>query len=95
VQGTLRGRAEEVRVTLQTEDGDRLSSIVVDTTFPNGGIRPERTPTIDVRLEIPAPRPAGRRLWVVIVAYNGLGAPIGTMRRAVNVGPLDGAPPDP
>jgi len=93
VQGTLRGRAEEVRITLQTLDRRPLTSTVVNTAFLDGGIRPVRTPTIDVRLEIPAPRPVGQRLWVVIVSYDGLGTPIGAMRRPVNIGALTAEAP--
>lgn len=93
VQGTLLGRADEVRVTLQTQDRRRLDATVVDTTFPDGGIRPERTPTIDVRLKVPAPRPVGEQLWVVIVAYDGLGSAIRAMRRPVTIDALEAKPP--
>ena len=34
------------------------------------------------------PGPEGDRLWVVITAYDSLGAPLSAMRRPVDIGPL-------
>jgi hypothetical protein len=94
IKGTLRVRAANVEIVLEGRARQTLASQVVDTTDPDGGVRPLRTPAIDVELPIPTPRPVGR-LWVVITAYDGFGSPIGTMYRLIQVGELSliGRPP--
>jgi hypothetical protein len=94
VEGTMRVRAASVEIVLEGQGRQALASRVVDTTDPNGGIRPVRTPVIDVDLLIPTPRPVGR-LWVVIKAYDPFGTLIGAMYRPVQVGELSpiGRPP--
>jgi hypothetical protein len=97
VEGTLRVRAASVVIVLEGRGRQALAAHVVDTTDPNGGIRPLRTPVIDVDLTIPTPRPLGR-LWVVIRAYDPLGTLIGAMYRPVQVAelsPIGRSPSDP
>jgi hypothetical protein len=85
VAGTLRIKAARIRISLQTPDHEVLSEASVDTTDPNGGIRPVRTPSFDVRLQIPSPRPISARLVVVVTAYDAGGALLGMVRRTVEV----------
>jgi hypothetical protein len=97
VEGALRVRAASVEIVLEGRGKQALASRVVDTTDPNGGIRPVQAPVIDVELPIPTPRPVGR-LWVVITAYDRFGTRIGTMYRVVQVGeisPIGRPPSDP
>jgi hypothetical protein len=94
VEGTLRVRAASVEIVLEGRGRRALASRVVDTTDPNGGIRPLRTPVIDVDLPIPTPRPLGR-LWVVVKAYDPFGTLIGAMYRPVQVGELSPIGPQP
>jgi hypothetical protein len=88
VKGTVHGRPHAVRIVLETSDHRLLRSTLVDTRNVHGGIRPDRAPTVDVRLALPAPRPVGDRLWVLVTAYDERGTPLGSMRRPVDVGPL-------
>jgi hypothetical protein len=86
VAGTLRIKAATIRISLQTPDHEVLSEASVDTTDPNGGVRPVRTPSFDVELRIPSPRPiSGSRLVVVVAAYDAGGTPLGMVRRTVEV----------
>lgn len=88
VSGTLQVRASTVEVSLMTADRRLVSSRTVDTTDPDGGIRPRSSPRIDVRLGIPAPRPTGVQAWIVITAFDEDGATIAFQRTAVTIGPL-------
>jgi hypothetical protein len=82
VAGELRVKAEWVRVGLESGDGRQLVSELVATADPNGGIRPVRTPTFDVSLRIPSPRPTGLA-WIVVTAFDDAGVPLGAMRRPI------------
>lgn len=88
VAGELRIHADSVRVSLQTLDWELLDVTVVDTANKDGGIRPIRTPAIDVALDLPTPRPTGDRLWVIVAAYDEAGALLGAIRRLVTIGAL-------
>jgi hypothetical protein len=91
VEGTLRVRAASVEIVLEGRGKQALVSRVVNTTDPHGGIRPIRSPVIDVELLIPSPRPVGRA-WVVVTAYDRFGGQIGAMYRVVQVGELARGP---
>jgi hypothetical protein len=88
VTGTLQIRASTIEVSLMTVDRRLVSSRTVDTADPDGGIRPRSSPTIDVRLGIPSPRPTGVQAWIVITAFDEEGATIAFQRQAVTIGPL-------
>jgi hypothetical protein len=85
VQGKLRIKADSVRVTLRTLDLDLLDSTIVDTSDPDGGVRPRQAPAIDVALSLGRLPAAGDRLWLVLTAYDEAGLPLGTMRRLVTI----------
>jgi hypothetical protein len=85
VQGTLRLKADSIRVSLRTLELDLLDSAIVHTANTDGGIRPLYAPRIDVELSLPAPRAAGDRLWLVLTAYDEFGLPLGVMRRLVTI----------
>ena len=85
VDGQLEVHASSLRIALEVDRFHRIESLVVDTTDPDGMLRPDRTPTFHVELALPTPRPVGR-LWVVITAYDRSGHQIGSLRRAVLIG---------
>jgi hypothetical protein len=88
VTGTLLIRADTVEISILTADRRLLSSRTVETRDPDGGIRPRSSPTIEVRLGIPDPRPTGVSTWIVITALDEAGATVGFQRWPVAVGPL-------
>lgn len=88
VTGTMRMRAHAVLISLRTSTNETIAESEVRTANVDGGIRPERTPVVDVRLDLPSPRPVGQRLWLVVAAFDELGRLVGLDRRAVEIGPL-------
>ena len=91
IDGQLEVRASSIRVALQLDRFQRLDAVVIDTTDPNGGLRPDRTLTFHVELALPSPRPAGQ-VWIVITAFDRSGDPLGTLRQAIMIGdPLPNA----
>jgi hypothetical protein len=86
VDGELEVHASTLRIALEGDRFTRIDSLVIDTTDPNGQLRPDTTPTFHVELELPSPRPIGQ-LWVVITAYDRNGDEIGSVRSAVLIGP--------
>jgi hypothetical protein len=90
VAGGLRIKAAWVRIALETLSREVLDEVTIDTTDPNGGIRPVQTPTFAVELALGDPRPIGARLVVIVTAYDADGTPLGLVRRIVTVAPLAG-----
>ena len=85
VSGVLRVHAASLRISLESSERQSVASAIVDTSNRDGGIRPVRTPSFDVALQVPPAMPAGRA-WVVVTAYDVFGAPLGAYRRAVEIG---------
>jgi hypothetical protein len=88
VDGGLTIYANSVQIALELDRFHRFDDIVIDTN-PDGGLRQDHTPTFHVELALPTPRPIGQ-VWVVITAYDRAGNQIGTVRRAVLIGPATG-----
>jgi hypothetical protein len=85
IDGELAVHASSLRIALEVNRLHRLEVVTVDTTDPDGALRPDRTPTFHVELSLPAPRPNGR-VWVVITALDRSGHAICTMRESVMIG---------
>jgi hypothetical protein len=81
-------RAGRVEVALITVENVLLTSSIIDTSNRDGGVRPIRAPSVDIKLPIPTARPIGR-IWVVVRAYDDAGTEIGELRRIVDIEPLD------
>ena len=87
VYGRLEVRAATVRVSLEDDQARSLDALTIDTSDPDGGIRPVREPVFQVALALPLPRPEGR-LWVAITAFDEYGLPLGLMRRPILIAKL-------
>ena len=86
VGGSMLVRADHVGISLEAL-GHVLDHVWIDVFDPDGGIRPDRTPTFATSFDLPFPRPNGT-LWVVVTAYDDRGMPLGSTRRPFEVGAL-------
>jgi hypothetical protein len=90
VAGRVLVRAARVEIVLAAS-GNRLFGQASASVFdPDGGIRPAVEPSFEVQFDLSAaPRPVGT-MQVVVTAYDAAGAPLGGVRRAISIVPLDG-----
>ena len=87
VQGSLLVRADHVEIALEARNNRVIDHVTVDTTDPNGDLRPDHQARFEVTFDVPNPRPNGT-MWVVVTAYDAHGMPLGGDRRPFNVGPI-------
>ena len=87
VLGSVLVHAARVEIALEARGNRVIDHASVDTSDPDGGIRPDRAPRFDASFDLPYPRPNGT-MWVVVTAYDERGMPLGGTRRPFAVGPL-------
>lgn len=81
ITGTILARpAVWVFVSIQTVDGDVVTWRSLSVEDPNGGIRPDRTPSFELYVPLAATLATGP-LVVEVNAYNNIGRKIGSVRR--------------
>ena len=90
VAGRVLVRAARVEIVLAA-NGNRLFGQASASVFdPDGGIRPAVEPSFEVQFDLSrAPRPIGT-MQVVVTAYDASGLPLGGVRRAISILPLEG-----
>ena len=87
VEGSVLVRAARVEIFLEARGNRVIDHATVDTTDPDGGIRPQRSPAFSATFDLPFPRPHGT-MWIAVTAYDERGMPLGGTRRPFRVGPL-------
>ena len=81
ITGTILARpAVWVFVSIQTLGGDVITWRSLSVEDPNGGIRPDRTPSFELHVPLAATL-AGGPLVVEVNAYNNIGRKIGSVRQ--------------
>ena len=94
VKGNVMVKAARVVVSLEARGNRTLDSVTFNLSDPDGGIRPQQTPSFSAQFDIPFPRPNGT-MWVVVTAYDSHLIPLGGERRPVLIGEIMGWPAPP